>query len=153
MLSEEERRQKLFASTDLPTTTYMCEFCGNPFEWFINSSVKYCSSACSELAASSKKIQEKFKKKMEIKNKNKALLPTQYLKNGKIKNRVKKMQEISVDILLPGGPYYMELDKFSWMCKTCGRIWAMRKDAEDCHHDDYVFKGKTKFYCLAKEEV
>jgi len=79
------------------------------------------------------------------------LKPTEYLKNGKILNRVKKMEEITVEIDLD--PYYWELDKFSWMCKTCGRVWAMRNDAATCKHRDFVYKGRTKFYCDDKKKV
>jgi len=47
-----------------------------------------------------------------------------------VKNKVKRMDKTQIII---GGIY---AEKYAWGCKTCGRIYPLRREAESCLHED-----------------
>lgn len=121
----------------------------------VEQEIKKLESQVRELSGCTTKIQEELNlegiKERLARLKQESLLPTEYMKNGKVFNRVKKMEETTVEIEV--GPYWWDLEKFAWMCKTCGRVWAMRSNAATCKHRDFVFYGRTKFYCYERKKV
>lgn len=88
----------------------------------------------------------------------------------KAQNKVKRMEKIKTTIVEPyatqSGFHEVEIEKNAWKCLTCGYVWAMRHEAEQCKHTGVYqkfyggafingqFKGNaTLFHALRKEEL
>jgi len=70
-------------------------------------------------------------------------------------NKVKRMEKVSFEMGYTerAGMDVGKVEKYLWLCRTCGRVWLMRQDAKRCKHKNYVLYGERKVYCDRKEEL
>ena len=70
-------------------------------------------------------------------------------------NRVKRMEYSPQEFYTPTylGGVEMVTQKYTWMCRTCGRVWRFRSDAQYCKHEDTVWKRGKTYRCIRREQI
>jgi len=63
-----------------------------------------------------------------------------------ISNKVKRMKP--VDINYQG----YRLEKFSWKCTVCGRVYTLRRHAQSCQHIDIRGRYGLNYLYIDKQE-
>ena len=72
------------------------------------------------------------------------------------KNPVKRVHKVHTSIYMARAMESVDVDKYTWACLNCGRIWLMRQDAERCRHTDVVWYGIRPIRCwgrMSREEL
>jgi len=65
---------------------------------------------------------------------------TVFIKEKYIMNKVKKYGKCEIEV--EGLP----MQKNSWQCQECGRVWKFRRQAQNCtHQDSYYYNQKQCF--------
>lgn len=62
--------------------------------------------------------------------------------------QVKEWGKIKAQVYMERAGEEVEMEKYAWQCRRCGRIWLMKGDATGCPHNDFVFYGSRRIYCL-----
>jgi hypothetical protein len=88
----------------------------------------------------------------------------------RVLNKTKRMEKVKVTIFEPCpdglGFHEVEIEKYAWKCVTCGLVWNMRRESQNCKHINvytrlyggYFVEGKRvgataiKFYALRREK-
>ncbi len=65
--------------------------------------------------------------------------------------KVRLMEKVQATVYVTRAEDELEMDKYTWMCLQCGRVWLMQKTAANCPHRDKVSYGLKKFPMVRKE--